>query len=156
MPGPAQTPKPGQGAAKAATPAATAQSGRGEIVMVVEDNAEIRVIITRILAQNGYRVEPFCDGKEALGILKDPAVAVDLLLTDIVMAGMSGPEVAAASAELRPGLPVLFMSGYAAELTGTRPLTTESINIIEKPFTQAVLLRRVAEALGRQEGPYEA
>jgi PAS domain S-box-containing protein len=128
-------------------------TGQGETVLVVEDNDSLRAVITRILSQNGYHVEPAGDGKAAAAMLEDPSARLDLLLTDMIMPGISGKEVAARSAEARPGLPVLFMSGYAPEFAGER--AGRNGNVIEKPFTQQLLLQRVAEALGRRESPQD-
>ena len=128
-----------------ASPATAA--GLGETVLVVEDNDGMRAAVSRILTGNGYRVASARDGKAALPLLADPALTIDLLLTDMMMPGMSGPEVAASCTGLRPGLPVLFMSGYSAELAGKPPAAAGGIDLVEKPFTPAVLLRRVATAL---------
>ncbi len=136
--------------ARSLPPAAT---GRGEAVLLVEDNDSVRTVTARILDQSGYRVQPACDGRTALSVLEDPSVKIDLLLSDMVMPGLSGNEVAARAAELRPGLPILFMSGYAAEFAGRPILAHEAVDLLEKPFTQEALLRRVAEALGRGEDP---
>ena len=72
------------------------------------------------------------------------------MLTDVVMPGVSGRDVAERAAGLRPTLPVLFMSGYTAGLIGPDATVAESVDLLEKPFTQSALLCRVAEAFCRR------
>jgi len=72
---------------------------------------------------------------------------IDLLLTDVVMPGMGGKQLAKRLLELRPGLRVLYMSGYADDVINNREVLPESTLLLPKPFTRAVLLRKVREAL---------
>ena len=94
-------------------PAAEPRRGRGEQILLVEDEPTLWQLTSRILTRNGYQV---CDGATAADALReagDPQQPIDLLLTDAVMPDMLGTEVAARVRVMRPGLPVLYMSGYA-------------------------------------------
>jgi PAS domain S-box-containing protein len=134
--------------------ALAAPAGHGEAVLVVEDNAGLLAVTTRILEQNGYSVLAAADAKVALALLENASTSVDLLLTDVVMPETSGTELAERTARLRPALPILFMSGYACGLTGPDARVMPGVDLIDKPFTRSTLLRRVAQALGsRQDAP---
>jgi len=121
--------------------------GRGTSVLLVEDEEAIRELTRRILAGDGYQVKVAVSGSDAVGLAARPDVAVDLLLTDVVMPGMLGTEVAARVRELRPGLPVLYMSGYAEPILNSHGAASADMDIVEKPFTQAAILGRVRAAL---------
>ena len=84
----------------------------------------------------------------------DPAQVIDLLLTDVVMPEMLGNEVAERVAALRPGVPALFMSGYAQPILDSHGVPAPSYDILEKPWTEAVLLTRVRKALNRDRSPH--
>jgi two-component system cell cycle sensor histidine kinase/response regulator CckA len=131
----------------AATRAVEAAVPRGhdETVLVVEDEAALGRIIARILGQGGYRVLSAASGPEALEV--DREHGCDLLLTDVIMPGMSGPRLAELLESRHPGLPVLFMSGYSNGLLGSTHVLDPDIAFIEKPFTADDLLRRVSSVL---------
>ena len=120
-------------------------------VLVVDDDAAIRNVTHRVLASAGYRVLTAADGQEALGFLHDPERTVGLVLTDIVMPGMAGEAFATQAHALRPGLPVLFMSGYERHGAAAGWPGPET-QIIVKPFTRAALLARVTRALADSAG----
>ena len=131
------------------TPAAASQepaSGLLSTVLVVDDEAAIREVAHRVLTSAGYQVETAATGHEALGLLANPELAADLILTDVVMPGMTGAAFAAQARALRPGLPVLFMSGYeqGASADGW---PEPGAQIIGKPFSRAALLARVTQML---------
>ncbi len=124
-------------------------AGRGERVLVVEDNADVRALTVTILESLGYRVTAAEDGHGALAALSDGA-EIDLLLSDVVLpGGMSGPEIARAFRERRPGAKVLFMSAYAdgAAPEGDR-LPTDA-ELLDKPFLRRDLALRVRSLLDR-------
>ena len=81
-------------------------------VLVVDDEPAIRDVTHRVLTSAGYRVLTAAHGHEAIGLLEDPELAVDMVLTDVVMPGMTGAAFADQAHAMRPGLPILFMSGY--------------------------------------------
>ncbi|MGH9056126.1 MAG: ATP-binding protein [Acidimicrobiales bacterium] len=124
-----------------AEPAAAFGPAGGETVLVVEDEDAIRQITCRILARNGYEVIAAADGLTAIEIAKHHQGRIDLLLTDMVMPGMLGSEVAERIASLQPEARVLFMSGNA-------PLSS---NMLDKPFSEPALLAKVRESLDREE-----
>jgi PAS domain S-box-containing protein len=123
-----------------------AARGRGETVLVTEDEDAVREMAARILGRNGYEVVSARSGEEALALLADETLRVDLLLTDVVMPGMPGTELAERARVLRPGLRTVFMSGYSEELLGRR-IQGPGLWLLEKPFTADALLVRVREVL---------
>ena len=113
-----------------------------KVVLVVEDETTVRNAVRRILERGGYAVLDAAGAGSAVGLLADNGGAVDLMLTDVVMPGLSGWELHEQVARRWPDVPTLFMSGYAADLTG-REVPTD-IAFIAKPFTGADLLEQVA------------
>ena len=136
-------------------PAATPDDhrGRGETILVVEDEDSLRQLTTRILSRSGYQVCVVSSGAEAVRRAGDPAQPIDLLLTDVVMPEMLGNEVAARVGAIRPGLPALFMSGYAQPILDSHGVPAPCFDILEKPFTEAALLSRVRKAISRTPLP---
>jgi CheY-like chemotaxis protein len=121
-------------------------------ILLVEDNAEVLKAIRTTLLKSGYRVLSAMSGDAAMKIFNDEPV-IDLLLTDIVMPGeLQGTTLARATRDLRPDLPVIFMSGYAREATvhgnGLRP---EDIRLM-KPVRREELLSAISKALLRGDG----
>lgn len=116
----------------------------GSIVLVVDDEPSVRAVAARVLGMGGYRVLQAADGASALALI-DAHGLPDLVLTDLMMPDMGGAELARRVAERWPALPVLFMSGYPADVLS--PDQGER-GLIEKPFTAPVLLARVAALLG--------
>jgi PAS domain S-box-containing protein len=135
--------------AAAPVPAGEAQPGHGETILIVEDEDSLRDLTSRILTRGGYQVCVVATGSEAVSRASDPAQPIDLLLTDVIMPEMLGNEVAARVGEIRPGIPALFMSGYAQPILDTHGIPSPSYDILEKPFTEAALLTRVRTALTR-------
>jgi signal transduction histidine kinase len=118
----------------------------GETVLVVEDEDAVRKACRRILERAGFQVVVARDGSQALAELADRPI--DLLLTDVIMpGGMSGRDLAERLQASRPGLPVLFMSGYTADVIATRGILEPGITVVEKPFTTSDLLGKVRELL---------
>jgi PAS domain S-box-containing protein len=128
-------------------PAALAQPADGTTVLVVEDEEAIREVARRILSRNGYRVITAGSGAEALEVAASYADSIDLLLTDVVMPQMLGKEVAERVGALRPGIRVLFMSGYAQNILGVQGALSPEVVLVEKPFTERALLAKVARVL---------
>lgn len=122
---------------------AQAPRGRGETVVLAEDEEAVRRVVRRVLEAGGYRVVATAGGQEALGALERLGDEVRLLLSDVVMPGMSGPELARRASESHPGLRVLFSSGYTDDLALLRDLRDERAAFIEKPFTAEQLLAKV-------------
>ena len=128
--------------------------GHGETILVVEDEESLRQLTSRILTRGGYQVCVVGSGAEALQRAGDPAQVIDLLLTNVVMPEMLGNEVAARVGAIRPGVPALFMSGYAQPILDSQGVPAPSFDILEKPFTEASLLSRVRKAISRTRAPH--
>ena len=115
-------------------------------ILVVEDEETIRLAAQRALGRRGYEVIVASDGLEALRILGERGDTIDLVLTDVTMPGMSGRDLVARLETERPGLPIVLMSGYAADLAqlggheGGHPF-------VQKPFTLEALASTIAGAL---------
>jgi two-component system cell cycle sensor histidine kinase/response regulator CckA len=120
-----------------------------ETILLVEDEDAVRSLLHEVLEGNGYVVLQAASGAEALRVSRAHAGPIDLLLTDVVMPGMSGREVAIMLAAERPGLRVLFASGYTAEAIVRHGVLEPGTDLIHKPFTPDALLRRVRERLDR-------
>jgi hypothetical protein len=130
-------------------------AGRGEVVLVVEDEDGIREVARRVLERRGYEVLTAPSGPEALELLGGYEGAVDLLITDVIMPRMMGHELADKIAALRPSTRIMYMSGYAQPLVGSAQGVPAETILIEKPFTEHTLLVKVREALGL-DGRHEA
>jgi two-component system cell cycle sensor histidine kinase/response regulator CckA len=124
-----------------------APRGRGERVLVVEDEALVRDFARRFLHAEGYETAEAEDGQEALTLLATDSTSFDLVLSDVVMPRMSGREFAGHLAELRPGLPVLFMSGYTNDEIMRRGLLEPGAPFLAKPFSPEALATKVREVL---------
>lgn len=120
-----------------------------ERILVVEDDDLVRRFVSRALDQAGYRTVPASSGLEAADRLRVSDEPFDLVLTDVVMSGLSGPELAARLPLLAPGTPVLFMSGYLDGSVLSSALRDYPESLIRKPFTSAQLRRRVRESIDR-------
>jgi signal transduction histidine kinase/ActR/RegA family two-component response regulator len=132
-------------AAASAEPATTVEGS--ETILLVEDEAGLRALARRILERHGYAVLACADGREALAAASAHPASIDVVLTDVVMPGMSGRAMAECFRAERPDTPVVYMSGYTdndALLDGTREARA---SFIQKPFAPAELLRVVREAL---------
>jgi PAS domain S-box-containing protein len=119
--------------------------GDGRTVLVVEDEPALGRVIARILTDGGYRVLTATSGPQALSL--NERQTCDLLLTDVIMPDMSGRRLAELLHARRPGLPVLYMSGYSNGLLGTTQVLDDDVAFIEKPFTAHRLLDRINDVL---------
>jgi PAS domain S-box-containing protein len=138
---PEATPEPAATAPSAAPPRGT------ETVLLVEDEPDVRELAIEILEGYGYRVLPAAGPAEALDVAERHPGPIHLLLTDVVMPGMSGPELARRLEGERPGLRVLYMSGYTEHPTVQRQVLDLEGALLPKPFTSEELAGRVREAL---------
>jgi len=115
-----------------------------EWILVVEDEDGVRDFVERALERLGYHVTAAATGEGALervrGYFAEP---IDLLITDVVLPGMSGPELASTLAASRPGMPVMYVSGYASDVTAFHGLPGLADHVLAKPFGMDVLARRV-------------
>jgi two-component system, cell cycle sensor histidine kinase and response regulator CckA len=117
-------------------------------VLVIDDNRQIREVVHRVLSSAGYRVTTAASGPDALALLDDPDVAADLVLTDVVMPGITGNAFAAQLQASRPDMKILFMSGYERPPEASETWPGESLQVIAKPFSRAALLATVSQLLG--------
>jgi signal transduction histidine kinase/CheY-like chemotaxis protein len=137
-----------QGPTKEAPAAPPAVLPRGtETVLLAEDEAEVRRVARVALEMRGYRVLEAATGGQALRLAEQAGRPVQLLLTDVIMPGMSGRELAEVLRQRDPGLKVLFVSGYANEAIVRHGLLTGSVHFLQKPFTPVSLARKVREVL---------
>ncbi len=131
---------------------AAPDAGGQETILLVEDEPAVRKQVLRALAGAGYQVHLAGDGKEALELARTLEDPPDLLLSDVIMPRMDGARLAEALRVRWPGLPVLFMSGYTDERLEPTGLLGGSSDLLQKPFTGSVLLKRVRQALDRRSG----
>jgi two-component system cell cycle sensor histidine kinase/response regulator CckA len=123
-----------------------------EAVVVVEDEPMVKNLVSEVLRKYGYQVTEFANGREALARVKRSAVPFHLLVTDVVMPGMSGIELARQLALGRPGMRILFLSGYTDDLVGRQGALQPGRGFLQKPFTPDTLLRKVRELLDTPVG----
>ncbi|HEV2181394.1 MAG TPA: response regulator [Gemmatimonadaceae bacterium] len=128
-----------------ATPA-VATSGH-ETILFVEDDVAVRALVVRVLEAHGYHVLAAADAKAALAEAAAHKGDIHLLVTDVVMPGWNGRELADRLSEARPGMRVLYLSGYADDALLRRGITTRHTWLLQKPFDTAALLGKIQEAL---------
>ncbi len=121
--------------------------GQGETILVVEDEPLLLELVSETLREGGYRVLPARDGATALQVAGGHDGELHLALTDMVMPGMNGKEVALGLARLRPGLRVIFMSGYSETGIFHNGRLDEGVTLLQKPFSPGELLERIHELL---------
>jgi len=131
-------------------PPAVVRYGGRERILLVEDEAAVRSVTRDVLMALGFRVVVADGGPAALRLVETDRPRIDLLLTDVIMPGVSGREVARQVLERYPGLPVVYMSGYSDEVLAEHELLGQGAAVLEKPFTPDALLRAIHTALGGQ------
>jgi len=122
-------------------------------VLLVDDNATLRSVTSRILESAGYRVLCVGSAVEALATSRRFDGKVDLLLTDVVMPGMSGTALAPALSRERTDLAIIYMSGYTDEQITRRGVSTRGVYFLQKPFTPLELLEHVRRVLDERASP---
>ena len=127
-------------------PAALSSAGT-EIILLVEDNEALRKLATRVLEPGGYTVLGAASGEEALRLLQRREGPMHLLLSDVVMPGMSGRHLAEQVTRAHPAMKVLFMSGYTDDTVVRHGVLDAQVPFLKKPFTAAELLRKVLSVL---------
>jgi signal transduction histidine kinase/CheY-like chemotaxis protein len=120
---------------------------RPAFIVVVEDEPKVREIVRRTLSARGYGVHHFATANEALPFITTYQGTIDLLLTDLVMPGMSGAELSERVARARPETRILFMTGYADDSAERLGITLRGRDVLHKPFAPATLVARVRTAL---------
>ena len=124
------------------------RGGSGETILLVEDEEMVRSLAERILVGRGYGVLAAACGDEALALAEAWEGPIHLVLSDVVMPGMSGPETVGRIAETGRTFKVLYISGYTADHLGPYGVLEEGIELLSKPFGPDALARRVQEVLG--------
>ncbi len=127
----------------------TPRPGRGQRVLVVEDEAKVRVVTVRVLTQAGFSVLEAGSVAQAVEVARSAPGQIDLLVTDLVLPDGSGADVSARVAELRADIRVLYVSGYTDDAALRRGISESEIEFLGKPFTPARLIARVTEVLAR-------
>jgi PAS domain S-box-containing protein len=120
-----------------------------ETILVVEDSEPLREVVREALEDRGYEVRLASNGEEALALARGREGPIDLLLTDVVMPKLGGGDLARMLSTLRPGIRVLYMSGYTSGAILHQGALGEGVTLLEKPFTTDKLARAVREALDR-------
>ena len=136
-------------------PAPEAPSVRGhETILVVEDDPQVRGVTIRALEASGYRVIPAASGEEALVIARQSGERLDMVVTDVVMPGLTGREVVDELRRSLPDIPALFVSGYTQDAIAQRGVLDSGVEFLPKPFTPSTLVARVRAMLdtGRPGG----
>ncbi|HEY1361494.1 MAG TPA: PAS domain S-box protein [Xanthobacteraceae bacterium] len=121
--------------------------GQGETVLLVEDDADVRAYLIETLRELGYRVLAAREAAGALAWLERRDIAIDMLLTDVVLPGRNGRQVAEEAQRLRPGLQVLFMTGYARNAIVHHGRLDAGVELIQKPVAPEALARRIRRLL---------
>ena len=119
-----------------------------ETILLVEDEEPLRKLCTEFLEQLGYRMLTASNAKEAVALVEGYSGKIDLLITDVVMPGLPGPDLAQALLALRPDLKVIFISGYAAGSLAPNGILKPGTVLVNKPFTIRALTAKLREVLG--------
>ena len=127
------------------------QGEGGETILIVEDDDDVRAYLTDALRGLDYGVITAANGTLALGILARDNLRIDLMLTDVVMPGMTGRELAIKASRLRPKLPVIYMTGYSRNAVTHHGRLDPNLDVLHKPVTQSDLAMRIREALDRHQ-----
>jgi CheY-like chemotaxis protein len=121
-------------------------AGRGEVVLVVEDEIVVRHVIVEVLHQLGYSALEAADAEAGLALLRS-SEPIDLLVSDVGLPDMNGRKLADAALGLRPGLKILLMTGYASEAATASGFLAPGMELVTKPFTVEALARRMREMI---------
>lgn len=140
-----------EGRAEVSPPTKAPEMHRGaETVLLVEDDQSVRELVEAFLQRLGYDVLPTASGEEAIALIQQQIRRIDLLLTDMVMPGLSGRETSDKLKELLPDLKVLYMSGYTDDSVARRHVLDENLDFIAKPFDLKSLATKLHEILDRK------
>ncbi len=120
-----------------------------ETVLLVEDEIDVRDMLREMLTDNGYTVIEAGSGPEALAVAEKADYQFDVMLTDVVMPKMNGPELAEEMGKIVPDLRVLYMSGYMEKVIVDRGVLDRDFIFIDKPFSGEAMLRKLREAIER-------
>jgi hypothetical protein len=119
-----------------------------ETILVVEDHDEVRHMIIASLEACGYRLLEAANGRAAIDLAGQHQGTIHMMVTDVIMPGMTGKELADGLSLMRPEMKVLFISGYSGDVIAHRGVLDDSVAYLPKPFTPSVLAAKVREVLG--------
>jgi CheY-like chemotaxis protein len=139
-----------QPATEAVQTARSRDSSPGLTALIVEDEDALREVTRRLLTRHGYTVITATDGVDAITVAAGYEGTIDLLLTDVIMPQMLGKEAAEKIQQDRPGIRVLYMSGYAQPILASQGRLDPDVTLLDKPFTERELLNKVNEVLALQ------
>jgi PAS domain S-box-containing protein len=146
----------GEPAAQVATPIENHKVEPGtETILLVEDEANLRYLARQYLEKQGYKVIEAADGAVAMQIAVAHEKVIHLLLTDVIMPGMNGRELAQRIAEIRPNVKILYMSGYTENVIGHNGMLDAGVRLLQKPFNLRDLRSKVREVLDATPTPPE-
>ncbi|HWP37270.1 MAG TPA: response regulator, partial [Gemmatimonadales bacterium] len=134
----------------AAAPLPEPPRSRGETVLVAEDEKSIRELTVRVLERLGYRVLAAEDPSQAIELAEQYGAVIHLLITDVIMPGMNGRDLANRLKTLHPGLRTLYMSGYTADVIAHHGVLNEGVLFVQKPFSVHDIAVKVRVALDSQ------
>jgi signal transduction histidine kinase/CheY-like chemotaxis protein len=129
------------------------ESPTQETVLVVEDEEIVRELVCGVLSEQGYNVMCALDGFEALQKAKEYDGRIHLLVTDVIMPNMNGPELAATLTPIRPDMKVLYVSGYSSNEMGAKGVLDPHVDLLQKPFTPQALARKIREVIEERSEP---
>ena len=121
-----------------------------ETILLVEDETSVREMTALLLVRLGYQVKEASSGQEALHLAQGNREKIDLLMTDVLMPGMSGNELAAVLRASDAGLKVLFLSGHSGDTLGRHGVVHTEVAFLQKPFTLDALSRKLREVLDQR------
>ena len=124
-----------------------AQAPAGVTILLVEDDLAAGRLLRRSLEREGYQVILARNGRDALALIEESTAEIDLLLTDVIMPVMSGPELVSCMRAIHPDLPALFMSGYTDDVLARHGFSSVNVDLLRKPFSPSELIRKVGEFL---------
>jgi two-component system cell cycle sensor histidine kinase/response regulator CckA len=127
-------------------------AGGREVILLVEDETAVRNLVSLVLRRHGYTVLEARNGREGAALAAEQQGAIHVVLTDVVMPGIDGPETVKRLRESRPEMKVLYMTGYAGDALTRRGIVDASDSILHKPFTADELLKGVRELLDVDRG----
>ena len=132
-------------------PQVVTTNGNGRVVLVVDDEPQVRTLMERAFQRRGFKVLSAGSAEEALPVFREFIGHIDLLVTDIILPGKGGRELADTLLAMRPGLPVLYVSGYTESQVEHAALLAEGTAFLPKPFTATELTSRAVELLTQRE-----
>jgi PAS domain S-box-containing protein len=127
----------------------TARKAGSGTILLVEDEAAVRQLVNAILTSHGYTVLMADTPAHAMTLCRKASQGIDILLTDVVMPGVTGPDLAKQLLALRPELKVVYMTGYAGESLAEQGLGGDGVSVLQKPFTAAALEEKIRHGLGQ-------